>query len=36
MALEYIKVIHKKDGDTFLYHTRLGWCIVGSIHNVGH
>ena len=36
MALEYIKIIHSKAGGPLVYQTRLGWCIVGSIYNVGH
>lgn len=36
MPLELIKNIFSKDGGPFVYQTRLGWCIFGSIHNVGH
>ena len=35
-ALEPLKIIPSKDGGPYAYQTKLGWCIVGPIQNVGH
>ena len=35
-AMELLKIIPKKDGGPCAYQTKLGWCIVGPIQNVGH
>ena len=35
-ALELLKVILSKDGGPYPYQTKLGWCIVRPIQNVGH
>ena len=35
-AMELLKIIPKKDGGPCAYQTKLGWCTVGPIQNVGH
>ena len=35
-ALEPLKIIRSKDGGPHASQTKLGWCIVGPIWNVGH
>ena len=35
-ALVPLKIIPIKDGGPYVYQTKLGWCIVGPIQNVGH
>ena len=35
-ALEPLKIIPSKDGGPHASQTKLGWCIVGPIWNVGH
>ena len=35
-ALESLKIIPSKDDGPYANQTKLGWCIVGPIQNVGH
>ena len=35
-TLEPLIIIPSKDGGPYAYQTKLGWCIVGPIQNVGH
>ena len=34
LALEPIQVISSKDGGPYAYKTKLGWCVMGPIHDV--
>ena len=35
-TLEPLKIIPSKNGGSYAYQTKLGWCIVRPIQNAGH
>ena len=35
-ALEPLKITPSKNGGRYAYQTKLGWCTVGQIQNIGH